>query len=67
MSLDLLDKPAMPNRLYTLAQKRCFNANALNYALKLTGVIPDKKAWQRFLDIALLVGKQSWLLPTKSI
>jgi len=55
MPLDPLDVPATSNHLYTLAQKHYLSADALNYALRLIGIIPDKKAWQRFLDLSLLL------------
>lgn len=54
MSTDSLDIIATRPHLYTLAQTNHLSPQALEYALRMIGCIPDRHAWRRFLDQALL-------------
>ncbi len=51
-----LDHPKVtPTQLYTLAQKGYLDHQALERALTLAGFIPARPAWQRFINILLLI------------
>ncbi len=54
MSTDSLDIIATRHHLYTLAQTNHLSPQALEYALRMIGCIPNRHAWRRFLDQALL-------------
>lgn len=44
-----------PNHLYTLARANILSPTALEYALRKIGIIPDARAWRRFIDNMLLL------------
>ena len=54
MAPDPLDAPASPARLYGLAAQGHLSPAALDKALSLAGVIPDKRSWHRFISRMLL-------------
>jgi len=50
-----LDTPITPQHLYSLARANILSPNALEYALRRLGTVPDARAWRRFLDKLLLL------------
>ncbi len=50
-----LDKPTTPNHLYTLARTNHLTVQALEYALRKIGTVPDTSAWRHFIDKMLLL------------
>lgn len=55
MPTDPLDRPALPVYLYRLARVKHLTPSALDQALYLIGLIPNRTAWQRFIDSLLLL------------
>lgn len=55
METNPLDLTATADRLKALAEQGHLSSEALERALSLAGHIPGSTAWQKFLDIALLV------------
>jgi uncharacterized membrane protein len=55
MPTDPLDRPALPIYLYRLARVKHLNPSALDQALYLIGLIPNRTAWRRFIDNLLLL------------
>ncbi len=50
-----LDRPALPVYLYRLARVKHLTPSALDKALYLIGIIPNRTAWRRFIDKLLLL------------
>ena len=54
MNTELSELQATPSRLRRLAQLGYLDRKALEQGLRLTGAVPDRRGWARFLDYALL-------------
>lgn len=57
-----LDTPIIPKHLYSLARANILSPNALEYALRRIGTVPDAAAWRRFIDNLLLLLGTTFLL-----
>jgi len=55
MTTELSQLQATPSRLRRLAQLGYLDRQGLEQGLRLTGGIPDRQGWARFLDYSLLV------------
>lgn len=55
MTTELSQLQATPGRLRRLAQLGYLDRRGLETGLRLTGAIPDRQGWARFLDYSLLV------------
>lgn len=55
MNTELSQLQATPSRLRRLAQLGYLDRQALEQGLRLSGGLPDRQGWARFLDVALLV------------
>lgn len=55
MTSELSQLQATPSRLRRLAQLGFLEQQGLEQGLRLTGAIPDRQGWARFLDYSLLV------------
>lgn len=55
MNTELSQLQATPSRLRRLAQLGYLDRQALEEGLRLSGSLPDRQGWARFLDVALLV------------
>lgn len=55
MTTELSQLQATPSRLRRLAQLHYLDRQSLEQGLRLTGGIPDRQGWARFLDYSLLV------------
>lgn len=55
MTTELSELQATPSRLRRLAQLRYLDRQSLEAGLRLTGGIPNRQGWTRFLDYSLLV------------
>lgn len=55
MTTELSQLPATPERVRRLAQLGYLDRQRLEQGLRLTGGIPDRQGWARFLDYSLLV------------
>jgi uncharacterized membrane protein len=55
MPTDPLDRPALPIYLYRLARVKHLTPSALDQALYLVGLIPNRTAWRQFIDSLLLI------------
>lgn len=55
MTTELSQLPATPSRIRRLAQLGYLDRQGLEAGLRLTGGLPDRQSWARFLDYSLLV------------
>lgn len=55
MTTELSQLPATPGRVRRLAQLGYLDRQGLEAGLRLTGGLPDRQSWARFLDYSLLV------------
>lgn len=55
MTTELSQLPATPDRVRRLAQLGYLDRQGLEQGLRLTGGIPNRQGWARFLDYSLLV------------
>ena len=55
MTTELSQLQATPSRLRRLAQLGYLDRQGLETGLRLTGALPDRQGWARFLDYSLLV------------
>ncbi len=55
MPLNILTTAITPKQLYNLARANILSPNALEYALRRIGTVPDAAAWRRFIDKLLLL------------
>jgi len=55
MTTELSQLPATPSRIRRLAQLGYLDRQGLEQGLRLTGALPDRQSWARFLDYGLLV------------
>ncbi|MEN8218868.1 MAG: DUF2157 domain-containing protein [Pseudomonadota bacterium] len=62
MQKNPLDIPISSNTLYSLARANQLTASALEYSLRRIGIIPDAKAWRKFIDNLLLLLSTTLLL-----
>jgi uncharacterized membrane protein len=55
MASDLLDNKATPGSLRCLARAEIFSSDDLERSLGIAGIIPNGKAWSRFLNMLFLL------------
>jgi uncharacterized membrane protein len=55
MQKNPLEIPISSNHLYSLARANQLTASAFEYSLRKMGIIPDAKAWRKFIDNLLLL------------